>query len=372
MMFKDYGVALKEAGIERPALVLDLDAFRQNLSYLNSHLPAGYRRRIADKSLPSITLLAEVMTGLGADATMSFHLPLTEQVLAQFPETDVLMGKPVPVGEAGRFIATCPQASRVTWLIDSEKRLAEYRALALAGADLKVAFEVDIGLGRGGFTDPAAMARALEDCSPITVRGLMGYEAHVNALPAILGKGEAAQRRAQARLREFVEQLPAASREIINTGGSTTALMLPETGPSNDLTIGSAVVKPSHFDQPCNHRLKPAMFIVTPVLKSHPHGLPGHPSLSEWLRQFRLIDPEIAFIYGGNWMAEPIWPEKLKTSPFYGVSSNQQGFTLPRGTRVPDHVVLRPTQSEALISQFSCLWVYQDGQITDQWATLVA
>ncbi|MFY0663996.1 MAG: alanine racemase [Natronospirillum sp.] len=370
MTIESFGAALQQAGIERPALVLDWQAFQHNLTYLNDHLPAGYHRRIADKSLPSLDLLDHVLSGLHAQATMSFHLPLTQKVLARFPHLEVLMGKPMPFGEVQRFLSACPQASQVIWLIDSEQRLAQYRTLAENGLPLRVAFEVDIGLGRGGFVDPSALARAVANKGALTVTGVMGYEAHVNALPSLLGRGERAQRNAQARLQRFVDHLPEDARQIINTGGSMTALMLPEAGAGNDLTIGSAVVKPSHFDQSCNHELKPALFVVTPVLKVHPHGLPGYPRLSQWLRRLHIIAPEIAFIYGGNWLAEPIWPVGLKNSPFYGPSSNQQGFIVPRGATTPSHVVLRPTQSEALISHFPCIWVYRDGQISEQWPTL--
>ena len=143
------GEALKQQGVERPALVLDWQAFQHNLTYLNDHLPAGYHRRIADKSLPSLDLLEHVLSGLHAQATMSFHLPLTQQVLTRFPHLDVLMGKPMPIGEVQRFLGACPQASQVTWLIDSDQRLVEYRALAESGLPLRVVFEVDIGLGRG-------------------------------------------------------------------------------------------------------------------------------------------------------------------------------------------------------------------------------
>ncbi|WLD56663.1 alanine racemase [Salinispirillum sp. LH 10-3-1] len=364
------GAALKKHGVERPALVLDWQAFQHNLTYLNDHLPTGYHRRIADKSLPSLDLLDRVLAGLHTQAIMSFHLPMTQQVLARFPHLDVLMGKPMPVGEVQRFLSSCSQAAQVTWLIDSEQRLAEYRALADSGPPLRVAFEIDIGLGRGGFADPSALARAASNTGALTVAGVMGYEAHVNALPSLLGRGARAQREAQARLQAFVDQLPMEARQIINTGGSMTALMLPKEGPGNDLTIGSAVVKPSHFDQSCNQVLKPALFVVTPVLKVHPHGLPGFPRLSKGLRRLHIIAPDIAFIYGGNWLAKPVWPFGLNNSPFYGPSSNQQGFTLPRGATTPSHVVLRPTQSEALISHFPCIWVYRDGQISEQWPTL--
>lgn len=369
--FAQAGQALASAGLHGPVLVLDHDALAANIATLRRDLPRGYALRIADKSLPAPDLLAAAMAGLATDRIMSFHLPLTARVLDRFAHAGVLMGKPAPVAMAADFLRGHARAGQVTWLIDSPRRAADYAALARdLGRDLPVAFEVDIGLGRGGFTDPGDLAAS---CLPgLTPRGLMGYEAHTAALPALLGRGTRAQNAAMARLASFRQAVAEqacgnAGDLVVNTGGSSTALALPPDGPGTELTLGSALVKPSDFDQPCNAALRPALFIATPVLKCVPHGLPGHPRLSRWLRHLRLIGGRIAFVYGGKWMAHPVWPQGLTGSPFYGESANQQGFVLPRGTPPPDRIWLRPTQSEALIQQFPALHVLQGGQITDRW-----
>lgn len=360
--------AVEGAGLHRPVLVLNRDALAANIAYLAAHLPQGYAVRIADKSLPAPDLIGAAMQGLGTDRIMSFHLPITAQVLARWPGADVLMGKPMPAAAAAGFRRDNPHAAQITWLIDGVARLADYRAIAQAdGLPMRIAFEVDIGLGRGGFASPDALSAALRDTAPLTVEGLMGYEAHVSALPSILGRGPRAQAAAMGRMRAFIDRLPQEARRILNTGGSSTALTLPGGGPGNELVTGSALVKPSDFDQPCNAALKPALFIVTPALKTVPHGVPGHPRLSWVLRGLRLIGDRITFGYGGKWMAQPIWPDGLRAGPFYGPSSNQQGWVLPRGVPAPDHLILRPTQSEAVIQHFPELQLYEGGQITGTW-----
>lgn len=351
------------AGLDEPVLVLDRPAFQHNLAHLDAHLPAGYARRIVDKSLPAPDLLAAAFEGLRSDKVMSFHLPITARVLDRFPAAELLMGKPMPARAAAQFAAR-PGAERVIWLIDSAERLATYRAI---GAPLRVAFEVDIGLGRGGFATPDALRAALRDCGPLIPEGVMGYEAHVSALPALLGRGARAQSAAMTRLAGFIAALPETARRVLNTGGSSTALHLPKAGPGRELSIGSALVKPSDFDQPCNAALRPALFIVTPVLKTVPHGLPGHPRLSRALRGARVIGGRISFTYGGKWMAAPVHPEGLRASPFYGPSSNQQGWVLPRGAPAPDRIILRPTQSEAVLQHFPCLHLFDGQAITGTW-----
>lgn len=357
--FAAIGAALGRAGVDRPALVLDRAALAGNLAHLASHLPAGYARRIADKSLPAPGLIRAAMAGLGTDRIMSFDLRLTSRLLDAFPAAQVLMGKPMPISQAAGFLERDPNAGRVTWLIDSAARAAEYAAL---GPDLPVVFEVDIGLGRGGFANPVSLrAACLPGLRPV---GLMGYEAHVAALPVLLGRGARAQAAAMRRLVAFAGVMPGG---LVNTGGSSTALGLPVGGPGNELVVGSAIVKPSDFDQPVNAVLRPALFLATPVLKCVAHGLPGHPRLSRGLRAARIIGDRIAFGFGGKWMARPVWPEGLRASPFYGPSSNQQGWVLPRGASVPGRIFLRPTQSEAVIQDFAEIAVYEGGEITELW-----
>lgn len=378
--------ALAAAGIVRPTLVLDDAAFQRNIARLRAVLPNSWTLRLADKSLPVPGLLARALDGLNSAAIMSFHVPLTRRSLAELPVTDVLMGKPVPAVEAATLLRDlAPEsAAKITWLIDSMARLQEYRAVAEQGGySLRVAFEVDIGLGRGGFASPQALHGAVVAAKRVVnggasgqvpnatgqlmVVGIMGYDAHVMALPRVLGGGDRMQRQAMARLAQFAGVLPVAARRIINTGGSTTLLRLGSDIPANDVTVGSLLVKPTHFEQPQNVDFEPAVFIVSPVLKRVMHTVPGHPRLSRWLHRLRLLDPEVAFIHGGQWLAEGCAPAGLKPSPFFGASSNQQGFAIPRGTPPFDQLVLRPTQSEAVLQQFGELHIWREGAIVDAW-----
>lgn len=358
--------AVETAGLHRPALILDRARLLANLRHLRSSLPRSVSLRLADKSLPVPDLLQLGFQALETDQVMSFHLPLTARVLDRFPRTEALMGKPMPVAAAADFLRTNPDAGRVTWLIDSAATLAAYRALATdMQIPLRVAFEINIGLGRGGFETPQDLRACLTDIAPLNPCGVMGYEAHVNALPKLLGGGATAQANAMRRLQGFTECLTSEHRQIINTGGSTTVLGLPNNGPANDFTVGSLLVKPSDFDQSLNAAIQPALFIVTPVLKTCAHGLPGHPRLSHILRSARVIRDRIAFCYGGKWMAEPVFPTGLGESPFFHASSNQQGLCLPRGAPVPSHMVFRPTQSEAVLQQFDQLHVFDGADIVD-------
>jgi D-serine deaminase-like pyridoxal phosphate-dependent protein len=165
--FQMLSEALVEAGLLRPVLVLDRDRFDANVAAVARGLAPGLALRLVDKSLPSLPLLARVLASTGTTRIMSFHLPTTSAVLAAFPAIDILYGKPLPVGAlAARMRLASPDAftdlvRRSVFLIDSLERLDQYASLArAAGQTIRIAFEVDTGMHRGGFATPAALAAA--------------------------------------------------------------------------------------------------------------------------------------------------------------------------------------------------------------------
>jgi D-serine deaminase-like pyridoxal phosphate-dependent protein len=79
----------------------------------------------------------------------------------------------------------------VQWLIDTPERLRQYQALARElGVKMRVNVEIDVGLHRGGLTEPAALAALLDvirdDPAHLEFSGLMGYEPHLTGLAADL------------------------------------------------------------------------------------------------------------------------------------------------------------------------------------------
>ena len=139
-----------------------------------------------------------------------------------------------------------------------------------------------------------------------------------------------------------------------------------DESPLNDYSIGSALLKPASFDLPTLAELQPAAWIASPVLKRC-KGV--HIPFIE-----RLPAPgrDTVFIYGGKWMATPDSPPGLKQSKTYGVSSNQQMFTVPADSEiaVDDFVFLRPTQSEAVLLQFGDLMIVRGNRLLDNWPVL--
>jgi len=374
--FATLSEALKEAGIFQPCLLLDLDRLDSNIALVREKRAPGLAVRLVDKSLACLPLLSHIGKALGTDRFMTFHPPITEAVLKAFPDADLLYGKPMPIGAARAALSKGdPDWSRVCWLIDTQERLAEYGALAAElGTDLRIAFEIDVGLHRGGFASPEALSQALKALSEhkrLRCEGIMAYEAHAPHIPGLFGGPAKALATASALAAAFVACLGEDQRRILNIGGSKTAL-LHHGGVANEVSMGSAFVLPSDFDTPGLDGFQPAAFIATPILKVIEPMLPGPPAVSRLLQALGRFPRKGCYLYGGKWMAEPVFPEGMQTNGLLGLSSNQQFMGLPGDAtaRPGDYAFLRPTQSEAVLQQFGSIAVLSGGRIVDRWPVL--
>lgn len=368
--------ALKQAGIFQPCLVLDRDRLDSNIALVKDRLDPGLAVRLVDKSLACLPLLSHIGKTLGTDRFMTFHPPISAAVLNAFPHADLLYGKPMPVSAArAALVKGDADWSRVCWLVDSDERLAEYGALAAELAiELRIAFEIDVGLHRGGFAKPEALSRALKMLpahKALRCEGVMAYEAHAPHIPGLFGGPARALTRASEQAADFVARVGVDQRSILNIGGSKTAL-LHHRGIANEVSMGSAFVLPGDFDTPGLENFQPAAFIATPILKVVEPMLPGPPAVSRLLQALGRFPRKGCYLYGGKWMAEPVFPEGMKTNGLLGLSSNQQFMGLPADAVVMpgDYAFLRPTQSEAVLQQFGPIAVLSGGRIVDRWPVL--
>lgn len=384
--FQRISSALDAADTPRPVLVIDRDRARANLERLLTRIRPRYHYRIVVKSLPSLPLLAWLMEEADTRRLMIFNEPFLRAVTAAFPESDVLMGKPLTVDAAAHYYRHRDAASgfrpdrQLQWLIDSPERLAAYGKLADGLKEtVRVSVEINVGLHRGGVKEQSTLAEMISEIKRhpyLSFGGLMGYEAHIAKAP---GGPERNFRRAMNRYASFLETVRDVLGEhddewVLNAGGSTTyTLYEGRDVVPNELAVGSAIVQPTDFDLPTLSDHEPASFIATHALKVNPGlHLPGVPELGRilgwWDQRYRTT----LFIDGGNWMGEPVSPPGLVYNNLYGRSSNQEMLNGPAELNlVPgDRVFLRPTQSEAVLLQFGDLLMYdpEAGAIVDRWA----
>lgn len=378
--FQQLSRALREAGIARPTLVVDRARMLANADAAAAALaPSGLPLRLVVKSLPAFGLLDPLAERLNTNRYMVFNGAMLQTMIAARPDTDLLLGKPLPISEAAPFIEAGggSAAASPQWLIDTLARLRAYieRARA-ANKRLRINFEIDVGLHRGGFENAEALraAVAIAKAEPLVeVCGLMGYDPHVAKVPDPNGAFRSVQRRYREAVACVTSELGVdASALTLNTAGSPTYTLHAAGTVANEVSVGSAFVKPLDFDLPTLAHHQPASFIATPVLKALDRArLPALESLQGIMAAWDPNTERAFFIYGGHWLARPESPPGLQFSSLFGRSSNQELLTGSRrvALAVDDYVFFRPTQSEAVFLQFGPIAIVENGTIIATAAT---
>jgi D-serine deaminase-like pyridoxal phosphate-dependent protein len=381
--FRELGSALDQANLARPTLVVDRSKLLANIHTLKTHIGERFNYRIVAKSLPSLGLLATVMEASGSNRLMLFHQPFINQVAAQFPEADVLLGKPMPVTAAANFYRQfqgggfVPQR-QLRWLLDTAERVAQYDQLAAElEQPMQICIELDVGLHRGGVRNDEqllAMLRLIRQSPRLQFCGFMGYEPHIVKMP--VGEATTYRDRAMAIYQHYVdvardylgEQWPA--DVLLNAGGSPTYQMYDQGNyPFNELAAGSCLVKPTDFDLPSLADHQAASYIGTPVLKSlDTLEIPGI-DLGALQSLWNPNRARTFFTYGGYWKAKPESPPGLVYNGLFGRSTNQEMLNGSSDIHLQadDWVFLRPTQSEFVFLQFGDIAVYEGGAIVQRW-----
>ncbi|MCH8257760.1 MAG: DSD1 family PLP-dependent enzyme [Proteobacteria bacterium] len=378
--FSNLNSLLKRDGPGRPVMLIDTERMNTNIDLIVNSVGREKIYRVVVKSLPSVPLLEQVMRRARTTSLMVFHQPFLNAIAEAFPESDTLLGKPMPLAAAATFYKKLGNtkydaANQVQWLIDTPKRLQQYQALARQlGIKMRINFEIDVGLHRGGLPEPDALAPLLssigKDPEHLQFTGLMGYEPHLTGLQASLA--HPAVRQVLDIFKGFIDQAKTAGFDAekltLNGAGSHTLGIYHRDKTMNDLSAGSGVVKPTDFDTYHLNENLPALFIATPILKRYDElKIPGDPALAKLLPLWNPNMRRLYYIYGGYWKARVVSPPGV-ADPIYQ-STNQSPITTSTAVdlEVDDYMFLRPTQSEHVMLQFGDLYPFKGDQLLDTW-----
>ncbi|MBT8220757.1 MAG: alanine racemase [Bacteroidia bacterium] len=385
--FQDLNSMLKDYECHLPMLLIDLDILDDNLQRLKNLIRKDLDFRIVVKSLPSPQLIAYIMEKMDTKRLMVFHQPFLSQIAATANDKlDILMGKPMPIKTVEYFYkhhngkGTFDPFRQVQWLADTLHRIKELIDLSKQlEQPLRINLELDVGLHRGGFSSSRNLRQALEMIQnypkKMTFGGFMGYDPHVVKLPRILISPERAFREANGMYTVYIDLLKSEfpdlySNNLTFNGGGSPSLKLhsSESSGINDISVGSALLKPTTFDIPSLSEFKHACFIATPILKKqHSTRIPGIEKLSRVMKWFNKSNRFSYFIYGGYWMADYCYPTDAHENQLFGSSTNQSMVNTSADLDVDDFIFLRPKQSESVLLQFGGLKVIRDGEIVGEW-----
>lgn len=384
--FGNLNEMLKRLKVGRPAMLIDVARLKTNsLTLINRINDISRNYRIVSKSLPSLELIKQVREYTGSNRIMTFQQPFMNTIVDDMPDADLLLGKPMPIEAVERFYqqmnpAFNPQ-TQLQWLIDTPDRLKQYLALAKQlSTKMRINIEIDVGLHRGGLTDPKqlnAIMDIIHANEELSFSGFMGYDGHVGKLPSFIESTEQSLEKSIADYQGFIdylfEQWPQYATQTdltFNGSGSPTVMLHDRQTPLTELSAGSCLVKPTDFDVPSLGEFEPAAFIATPVLKEWTGlKIPGPLPLGSLWQLWDVNRKRTFFIYGGYWKAKPEAPKGLAENSLYGYSSNQMMYNgSPSVTlKVGDYLFLRPTQSEAVLLDFGDLLANQSNELVAWW-----
>jgi D-serine deaminase-like pyridoxal phosphate-dependent protein len=271
--------------------------------------------------------------------------------------------------------------TNLQWLIDTHQRLLQYQRLAHdLGQHLLLNIEIDVGLHRGGVVEPRLLAPLLDtiagDREHLSMAGFMGYDPHVASSGKVFIPISKAHSKVLKRYAGFINFLKQGYPELysenltFNGAGSPTYSLYSQDAILNDVSVGSALVKPNNFDIGSLAGHEPAMFIATPILKRmRGVKIPFLEFLAPIMPKLKRSWGTTIFIYGGYWKAVPLSPAGFVINSLYGRSTNQEMLNGPdhAAVDVDDYIFLRPTQSESVMLQFGDLVITRNGEITGRW-----
>jgi D-serine deaminase-like pyridoxal phosphate-dependent protein len=258
--FRALNEELKKNGPMRPCLVIDLDRLDHNIDLVARSVKAPKHYRIVEKSLPSTKLIEYIAKRADTKRLMSFHQPFVNDDAAAFPDSDILIGKPLPVRSAELFYknlkSTFDPARQLQWLVDTPEHLKQYLELAKGlGTKLRVNIEIDVGLHRGGVRSNESLGQILGLISAypqsLDLSGFMGYDPHAGmAVPRLLGSHEELFRKGMAIYQGFVDftrnRYATLWREdlTLNAAGSPTYKLHEGETLSNDISVARRCSSP--------------------------------------------------------------------------------------------------------------------------------
>ena len=280
--------------IPTPALVLDLDALDRNIARMASFFGDGACRLRPHFKAHKTPAIAQRQLAAGACVGLTCATVGEAEAVAAFCQ-DVLVANEVVSADKCARLAALAHHTRVTVAVDSPEGLdAIAGAARAAGVPVGLLVDLDVGQRRCGVAPGEAavvLARRIAVTPGVTLRGVMGYEGHVQPVR------DRDARRVQAV--EAMQQLVATAEairqaglpcDVVSGGGTGTYDISGRMPGVTEIQAGSYVLMDTDYTE-VGLPFEQA-FVVLGTVVSHPaadrcvvdcghksqtkdHGLPG-------------------------------------------------------------------------------------------------
>ncbi|WP_417597901.1 3-hydroxy-D-aspartate aldolase BhcC [Pararhodobacter oceanensis] len=321
---------MREADIQTPCLVLDLDALERNVKkmgdYANSH---NMRHRAHGKMHKSVDVL-KLQMELGGAVGVCCQKVSEAEVFARAEIKEILVSNQVRDPAKIDRLARLPKISggEVIVCVDDVANVADLSAAAQKhGTELGVFIEIDCGAGRCGVTTTEAVveiAKALRTAENLSYRGIQAYQGamqHMDSFDDRKAKIDAAV----AQVSHAIDALKAEGIEtdLVSGGGTGSYYFEANSGVYNELQCGSYAFMDADYGRILDQDGKRidagewenAFFILTSVMS---HAKADKAIVDAGLKA-QSIDSGLPVIFGRDDV------EYVKCSDEHGVVADPEG-----------------------------------------------
>jgi D-serine deaminase-like pyridoxal phosphate-dependent protein len=238
-------IGRRRGEVETPALILDLDVARANITAMGERMaamPAGLRPHTKLHKSPRIAQMQIDAGAVGVSTATAWEAI----AMAEAGIPNILVASQVVGPGKVRALAHAARGNTITVAVDSTANLDQLSAAARAASStIGVIVEVDVGMGRCGVRskeEALEVARHALGLPGIEWRGAMGYEGHCMLEPD-RDVRVAKQGQAMGELLEVVDYLAAhgIDCEVVSAGGTGTYDLTGANPRVTELQAGSYV-----------------------------------------------------------------------------------------------------------------------------------
>lgn len=271
---------MKEADIQTPCLVLDLDALERNIAKMGAYIKAhGIRHRLHGKMHKSVDI-ALLQMEIGGACGVCCQKVSEAEVFARGGITDVLVSNQVRDPHKIDRLASLPKlGARTIVCVDALDNVDELSEAARTHeTQIECLVEVDCGAGRCGVSTPEevlALAKAINKAYGLKFSGLQAYQGSMQHLPVYAdrkAKIDSAVQLVKACLAQLEEEGLACA--IVGGGGTGSYYFEATSGVYNELQCGSYAFMDADYGRVLNEDGKRldegewenALFLLTSVM----------------------------------------------------------------------------------------------------------
>jgi D-serine deaminase-like pyridoxal phosphate-dependent protein len=255
--------------IPTPALVVDLPAMERNIRRMAEFFAAGPCRLRPHFKAHKTPAIARRQLAAGSVSGLTCATVDELEVAAGFCD-DLLLANEIVDAQKCRRAAALARRVRVTIAVDSDGGVEALSAAARAeGVTFGVLIDLDVGQGRCGVMpgdDAVALATRAARTPGLVLRGVMGYEGHLQPVADRAERGA----RARAAMQPLVEtahrmRAEGLGCEIVSAGGTGTYDISGRVPGITEIQAGSYVLMDSDYGR-LGLPFEQALFVLGTVI----------------------------------------------------------------------------------------------------------